>query len=318
VAVDNMYQGQSLAGEPMDLHYWVRNPESEPRRVVLRLTRNTLPTGWQVQSTPALGETLDVAPHAGIDALLHVVPDGLHGPGGVITVEERLHRIFGGCWGHCLGGPDSSWESEGGYLRTTGGISFAVTAPWSPTAVVLSGLDGRWTGRAIELTWSGHPATGFHFELGRRGPGEVAFTSLGVATTSGSDYRYDDNSAVPGRQYTYRVDYVGPKGVAASFGPVLVEAGMPAWLVSRPYPNPSRGAVTLDCSVPATTVVWVAVYDVSGRCVVRRNLGLRDPGSFSFVWDGRDATGRPAGAGAYLMRVTAGPNSIERRVVMLR
>jgi hypothetical protein len=84
-----------------------------------------------VQATPALGETLTVGPYATIPALLRVVPDGVHGPSGVVTVEERLHDPFPGCWAYCLGPTDSTWVTEGGYIRTTGGISFEVSAPFT-------------------------------------------------------------------------------------------------------------------------------------------------------------------------------------------
>jgi hypothetical protein len=304
----------------VDLHYRVGNPESEARRVVLKLTRNTLPQGWQLQSTPALGETLDVAPHATLDAVLHVAPDGIHGPGGVVTVEERLHRPFPGCWGNCLGG-DSTWESEGGYIRTTGGISFAVTAPVSPTAVVLSGLSGSWAGRAIELSWWGRPASGCSFQPSRKGPGEAVFAKLdGMSAPSSGEgtYRFVDRNVTPGRQYAYRVDYVGPQGVVASFGPIEVRAGMPSWLVSPVYPNPSRGQASLDYSIPAESPVWVEVYDVVGRRVVKRNLGLRGPGSHTYAWDARDAQGRPVAAGAYVMRLSAGQSQAQRTVIILR
>ena len=131
VAVENYFRGSSAAGEPVELRYRVDNPQPAIKRVVLNLARNTLPTGWSVQATPALGETLTVGPYATVSALLRVVPDGVHGPSGVVTVEERLHDPFPGCWAYCLGPTDSTWVTEGGYIRTTGGISFKVTAPYT-------------------------------------------------------------------------------------------------------------------------------------------------------------------------------------------
>jgi hypothetical protein len=131
VAVENYYRDSSLTGGPVDLYYRVVNPESEPRRIFLKLAQNTLPPGWSVESVPALGESLNVAPGAILTARLRVWPDLVHGPGGIVTVEEELLGTFAGCKVSCLGGEDSTFITEGGYLRTTGGIRFKVTAPYT-------------------------------------------------------------------------------------------------------------------------------------------------------------------------------------------
>jgi hypothetical protein len=133
VAIENSYTGTSTAGEPVELGYRVTNPQTAPKKIVLSMARNTLPTGWTVESTPALGETLVVGPGVSFPALLRIHPDGIHGPGGIVTLEERLHDPYAGCWAHCRGkdSPDSTFISEGGFIRTTGGISFKVAAPYT-------------------------------------------------------------------------------------------------------------------------------------------------------------------------------------------
>ena len=136
VAVENCYSGVSGSGGPVPLSYRVTNPRTQPKKVVLQLTRNTLPAGWTIEASPALGETLTVAPGASVPALLRIHPDGIHGPGGVVTIEERLPDPFTGCWAHCRGMTDSSFVSEGGFIMTTGGISFSVTAPYGASVPV--------------------------------------------------------------------------------------------------------------------------------------------------------------------------------------
>ncbi|HVP14856.1 MAG TPA: FlgD immunoglobulin-like domain containing protein [Terriglobales bacterium] len=131
VAVENYYRATSATGGPVELRYRVDNPRPTIGKVVLQVARNTLPAGWTIQSTPALGESLVVSPYGAVSAQLRVLPDGIHGPTGTVTVEERMHDPFPGCWEHCLAATESTWVSEGGYVRTTGGISFEVTAPFS-------------------------------------------------------------------------------------------------------------------------------------------------------------------------------------------
>lgn len=194
-AVENYHRGTSVTGEPVELMYRVSNPLPTAQRVVLRLARNSLPTGWQVQSVPTLGDTLTVGPLANLTAMLRIIPDGSHGPTGVVTVEERLHNWFAGCWEHCQGMEDSAFVSEGGFLRTTGGISFEVTAPFtsdvpdeSPELRVSLAYPNPSAGGAT-LSYSMpfrsvvrvavHDVAGrslLQRDLGEQGPGTCAFT----------------------------------------------------------------------------------------------------------------------------------------------
>ncbi len=131
VGVENYFTGTSVTGEPVELDYRLVNPETQPKKVVLRLAQNTLPTGWTIESSPPLGDTLIVPPEAILPAYVRIHPDGIHGPEGIVTIEERIHDPFDGCWVHCMGPApaDSDFVSEGGFIRTTGGISFRVVAP---------------------------------------------------------------------------------------------------------------------------------------------------------------------------------------------
>jgi hypothetical protein len=135
VAVENYHRAESIVGEPMDLHFRVSNPMSESKRIVLTLARNTLPEGWLVECTPALGETLDVGPYSEIPAVLTVTPDAIHGPTGIVTIEEGLHNPFSGCDQYCHNDSVPTRTYEGGFIMTTGGISFEVKAPYEPIAV---------------------------------------------------------------------------------------------------------------------------------------------------------------------------------------
>ena len=321
VAVENYYRTTSGAGEPVELYYRLRNPDTQSRKIVLKLAQNALPQGWHVQSTPALGETLTVPPLADLPATLRVLPDGIHGPTGVVTVEEELHGPFTGCWAHCAGASESTWVSEGGYIRTTGGISFEVTSYYSPTGILFDDFKGAWSGDGIVLSWSGHPEFGHSFRICRKGPGDDGFAVLSgadIRRTGDDVYQVVDRQVAPGKEYAYRVDYMGPEGLVRSFTPVSVPAGLPAWRVSVGYPNPSRNGVSLSYSVPAHLRVTVQVFDVAGRCVLRQDLGAHDAGSYTFTWDAKDTRGVRVPAGAYLLRISAGWHSALRRVTVLK
>jgi flagellar hook assembly protein FlgD len=63
--------------------------------------------------------------------------------------------------------------------------------------------------------------------------------------------------------------------------------------------------------------VKIEVFDAQGRRV--RTLADRvvEPGAHSVVWDGTDASGRRAGPGVYLYRMTSNGFRDQRRMVLL-
>ena len=68
----------------------------------------------------------------------------------------------------------------------------------------------------------------------------------------------------------------------------------------------SRGTALAGVSLgEAADTVAIQIVDPSGRVVQSRNLGPREAGSFSFVWDGRTDTGAVAPPGNYRFTVVA-------------
>jgi YVTN family beta-propeller protein len=94
-------------------------------------------------------------------------------------------------------------------------------------------------------------------------------------------------------------------------------------------PNPFSGQTRLRFVVSGGTVPnrsgsghapGVRVYDVNGTLV--RNLNstrsLAPLHACSLVWDGTDGSGRRLQAGVYVVRLTDGANSVNRKVMLLR
>lgn len=78
-------------------------------------------------------------------------------------------------------------------------------------------------------------------------------------------------------------------------------------------PNPSRGAVTLSCSVASPGTVELAAYDITGREVMRTVRSIPDRGSHDLVWDA--AVLAP---GVYMLRLEAGGEIRTLRFVRVR
>lgn len=83
-------------------------------------------------------------------------------------------------------------------------------------------------------------------------------------------------------------------------------------------PNPSRGDVTVRLAIPRPGVVTADIYDAAGRRVRSLTDGPQAAGESALRWDGKDASGRLAGAGIYFVRVTSGNESVSKKVVLLR
>jgi hypothetical protein len=112
--------------------------------------------------------------------------------------------------------------------------------------------------------------------------------------------------------------FVPPTGVEQAGGSTL------AWAVlEQNRPNPFNPLTRIAFSVPESpgdggAAVSLTVYSVDGR-VVRRLLDTElPPGRHSSVWDGRDGSGREVASGVYFYRLTVGPKSLTRRMVLLK
>ena len=87
--------------------------------------------------------------------------------------------------------------------------------------------------------------------------------------------------------------------------------------LDAPAPNPAASSVELSYAVPRDGRVRLAVYDLLGREVAVLFEGRRTAGRHAAIWDGRDASGRRAGAGVYFCRLSAAGTEETRKLVLL-
>ena len=84
-------------------------------------------------------------------------------------------------------------------------------------------------------------------------------------------------------------------------------------------PNPFNSSTTLRFQVPESGTVSLVIYNVAGQ-VVKKVLEKQylEAGHHSFLWDGRDAGGRPVASGVYLYRLSADKQAVVRKMTLLR
>ena len=85
-----------------------------------------------------------------------------------------------------------------------------------------------------------------------------------------------------------------------------------------PWPNPAAGAVKLRLHVAEPAPVDLRIYDARGRLVRSWTAQSVEPGTRDYQWDGRDAAGRPAPAGLYLIRVGSRDARTTRPLILTR
>ena len=90
--------------------------------------------------------------------------------------------------------------------------------------------------------------------------------------------------------------------------------------LSRPVPNPFRNGSRVSFAVPgpAGQKVDLAVYDVTGRLVRRLVDEVRNPGTYTQAWDGRNAGGKAVPSGVYFYRLVVAGEERTVRTIRLR
>ena len=84
------------------------------------------------------------------------------------------------------------------------------------------------------------------------------------------------------------------------------------------FPSPFTKTTTIRYEVRSRQNLWVSIYDVLGREVVRLPDRAASPGVREAVWDGRSASGDPVSSGLYFIRVETEHMAATGKVTLTR
>ena len=84
------------------------------------------------------------------------------------------------------------------------------------------------------------------------------------------------------------------------------------------YPNPFNPSTTIEYSLAAAGAVEIAVYGVDGRRIRTLESGLKPPGAYRAVWDGRNDRGAQVATGIYFYRLEAGRFAAVKKMLLLK
>ncbi len=189
-----------------------------------------------------------------------------------------------------------------------------------PVSVAISMFDAKATDAGVQLRARFSSTLGnANFVVVYRADG-ASEAFKGIATLSaprGGDFSYVDETALPGRSYSYKISVIDNDG---EFFSPAADVKMPNQGIelSQNIPNPFNPTTTIRFSLPASERVGLAIYAADGSLVRMLVDGVQPRGSHEVTWDGRDSAGNAVGSGVYFYRLTAGKFTDSRKMLLLK
>jgi hypothetical protein len=102
-------------------------------------------------------------------------------------------------------------------------------------------------------------------------------------------------------------------GILAVDGPVPTE-----YALGQNYPNPFNPTTSINYSLPKSTQVTIAVYDLLGSHVKTLVNDMQDAGSFKVMWNATNDLGVQVPSGNYIVKMVAGDFVQTRKMTLLK
>jgi predicted outer membrane repeat protein len=134
----------------------------------------------------------------------------------------------------------------------------------------------------------------------------------------GMTFAFNDAAFEPGAAYRYRVDVADDEGARVLFETSrIVTPALPLSL-NQNFPNPFNPSTTIFYYLPADSPVTLSVYDVAGRRIADLVGRAEKKGRHSVTWNGTDERGSSVASGIYFSRLTAGKETVSKKMILLR
>jgi hypothetical protein len=190
----------------------------------------------------------------------------------------------------------------GAFMNDAWALSFDTV-----TATELSLVRADATSDRVSLSWYGSSVSGQTASLYRRTEQEDWSKRADLVAIDGT-FTAEDRDIRPGQRYAYRLQI----GSYTSPTTWIDVPNAPRFEILGVSPNPSHGALRVSYSLPTRGAVAFELFDLQGRCVMRREAENVDAGSHVTPW-GANHSLTPA---VYMLRVTQGSNRRTARVVV--
>lgn len=190
--------------------------------------------------------------------------------------------------------------------------------PETPVAVTFADVHARVENETVRVTWDVFADEELQGFVVYRNDGDSdAAPNIVSGLLDTDQHEFVDHGVVPGSTYRYVVGALTPDGREISSAPMTVTLAGVSFAVSN-YPNPFNPTTTIEYSLPEAAFVTLSIYDGKGRLVVDLEKGARPVGTHTATWNGLDARGSRVASGVYFYRLTAGNQSMTRKLVLLK
>lgn len=174
-----------------------------------------------------------------------------------------------------------------------------------------------------ELTWDPCEEDDFdHYKIYRSETEDFTPSPTSLVQTTAETVWTDDIEE--GWRYYYKisaVDDAGNESDAAAVG-AMTGTDMPdapkTFALYQNIPNPFNPVTSIRFDLPVTSYVRLTVFDVTGRCVRTLTDENMPAGSWTKMWDGRDAAGHTVASGIYFYRLETASFTESRKMILLR
>ena len=82
------------------------------------------------------------------------------------------------------------------------------------------------------------------------------------------------------------------------------------------HPNPFKDSVRVRYRIDRSDSVRLQIFDVTGKLVRELFNGMRPPGEYEAIWEGRDEGGNRLATGSFFVRLNVGGQIESRRIVL--
>jgi len=129
---------------------------------------------------------------------------------------------------------------------------------------------------------------------------------------------YVDRQVEPGKIYYYKLDVKDGEGNVSELykGSGVLPAGK--LVLEQNYPNPFNPSTRIYFYLPERVPVKLAIYDVSGRHIKTLAKGVFRAGPYTLSWNGDNRFGERVGTGVYIYKLTAGRETMSRKMLLMK
>jgi hypothetical protein len=86
----------------------------------------------------------------------------------------------------------------------------------------------------------------------------------------------------------------------------------------RSYPNPFNPETNIEYNLKSSSQVSITIYDIQGKQIRLLSNDYRQTGTYTIKWNGLNESGIQVPSGVYFVRISAGDETLNHRVVMMK